>query len=358
MKFTGVTVSLALTGMASAAALPPLIPGAGGLTSGLGGLGGLGGNAGDSDGSNGELQGSNVLDGVLGGSVKRQLKSAGLPDVAGLAGGPSGIIGALGAGSQDPSQGPLGGLLGGIPGLEQSQLETAQPVANGAGSSLDGATGIAGSAAGTAETTSQGAADTAEHTVTGMDPVKRQLESLGLPGTGSLDRTIGGITGGVTGGSTGGILKRQLKSLGLPGTDSLDRTIGGVTGGVTGGIVKRVISPMQPVTDAVGTSLNGATGSIGSAVVTAESTSSGVVGTVESGLANAGPVEKRQFGNLPATTSQTGSDVMAGLSGNPSGLYGALANLQTLVNAGEISPSDISDMPEAVQQVIANLAVA
>lgn len=278
MKFTGVTVSLALTGMASAAALPPLIPGAGGLTSGLGGLGGLGGNAGDSDGSNGELQGSNVLDGVLGGSVKRQLKSAGLPDVAGLAGGPSGIIGALGAGSQDPSQGPLGGLLGGIPGLEQSQLETAQPVANGAGSSLDGATGIAGSATGTAE-----------HTVTGMDPVKRQLESLGLPGTGSLDRTIGGITGGVTGGSTGGILKRQLKSLGLPGTDSLDRTIGGVTGGVTGGIVKRVISPMQPVTDAVGTSLNGATGSIGSAVVTAESTSSGVVGTVESGLANAGP---------------------------------------------------------------------
>jgi hypothetical protein len=43
---------------------------------------------------------------------------------------------------------------------------------------------------------------------------------------------------------------------------------------------------------------------------------------------------------------------------DPSGIYGALANLQMLVNAGKISPSDISNMPAAVQRVIANLAVA
>jgi hypothetical protein len=49
---------------------------------------------------------------------------------------------------------------------------------------------------------------------------------------------------------------------------------------------------------------------------------------------------------------------LANFSADPSGIYGALANLQMLVNAGEISPSDISNMPAAVQRVIANLAVA
>lgn len=43
---------------------------------------------------------------------------------------------------------------------------------------------------------------------------------------------------------------------------------------------------------------------------------------------------------------------------DPSGIYGALANLKMIVDAGQLSPSDISNLPAAVQRVIANLAVA
>ena len=43
---------------------------------------------------------------------------------------------------------------------------------------------------------------------------------------------------------------------------------------------------------------------------------------------------------------------------DPSGIYGALANLKTIFDAGQLSPSDISNLPAAVQRVIANLAVA
>jgi hypothetical protein len=43
---------------------------------------------------------------------------------------------------------------------------------------------------------------------------------------------------------------------------------------------------------------------------------------------------------------------------DPSGIYGALANLQMIVAAGKLNPSDINDPTGAVQRVIANLAVA
>lgn len=46
------------------------------------------------------------------------------------------------------------------------------------------------------------------------------------------------------------------------------------------------------------------------------------------------------------------------LLSDPSGIYGALANLQMIVAAGKLNPSDINDPTGAVQRVIANLAVA
>ncbi|KAJ5493064.1 hypothetical protein N7539_001810 [Penicillium diatomitis] len=352
MKFTGVAVSLALTGMASAAALPPMIPGTGSLTGSLYSLGsGAGG-----------LQGASAAEGVLGGIGKREPGTAGLPGAESLIGGlgglggaggglqgANGLIGGLGRPStgglndrasdtsdvvgeaSNKSRGEKGqGAIGGtpIPGLPKRQLAAAQPVTNGAGSSLNGATGTAGSAVGTGESTGQGAAGTAEQMVANAGHLKPRSDVLGLLGTKSLGGAgdvIGGLTKGFTGGS--GITERQLDA-------------------------------MSPVTEAVGSSMNGVTGTGGSAVGTAESTGASVVGTAESSVSGSGRVVKRQFGNLPATTSQTGSDLMAGVSGNPSGMYGALNNLRTVINAGQITPSDISNMPEAVQRVIANLAVA
>jgi hypothetical protein len=74
---------------------------------------------------------------------------------------------------------------------------------------------------------------------------------------------------------------------------------------------------------------------VGSAAGTAKSTSQGALGTVEStvadvgsgkllptslldlrGIPNLDTAAKRQLGNLPATASQTGTDVLAGLSGS------------------------------------------
>ncbi|GLI73094.1 hypothetical protein PoHVEF18_001304 [Penicillium ochrochloron] len=340
MKFTQFTLSLALTSIVSAAAIPAL-PGADGVVGGL------------------EGAAEGVVAGVAGGHLKRQVFGV------------------------DTIEHDLDNDLA---GHIKRQLEVVRPVTEGVASSLNGGTGILGSAVGTAESTGQGAVGTVESTVAGAAHVKRQL-----PGVDSVKQTLSDTLGNT--------VKRQLEAV-QPATEGVASSLNGGTGilgsavgtaestgqGAVGtvestvagaGHLKRQLEAVQPVTEGVASSLNGGTGIAGSAAGTVESTGQGAVGTVESTLAGVGSgmlrttiipfnirpayhdtAAKRQLGNLPATASQTGTDIMAGLSGNPSGIYGALANLQMLVNAGKISPSDISNMPAAVQRVIANLAVA
>ncbi|KAJ5390261.1 uncharacterized protein N7496_001329 [Penicillium cataractarum] len=312
MKFTGFTLSLALTGMISAAAIPGL-PGA---------------------------------DGVVGG----------------VKGAAEGIV-------TDVAAGHL-----------KRQLEAVRPVTEGVASSLNGGTGIVGSAVGTVESTGQGAVGTVESTVAGATHIKRQFadgdalnlltydDGTGKPTLKNVDNVAGlnlkrqfevvqpvteGVASSLNGGT--GIVGSAVgtaESTGQGAVGTAESTVAGV------GHVKRQLEAVQPVTEAVAGSLNGGTGIAGSAAGTVESTGQGAVGTVESTVAGVGSVAKRQLGNLPATASQTGTDLLAGLSGNPSGIYGALANLQMLIKAGKISPSDISNLPAAFQRIVANLAVA
>jgi hypothetical protein len=333
MKFTQFTLSLALTSMVSAAAIPAL-PGADGV---------LGGLEGAADG---------VVAGVAGGHLKRQLQTLGPVDeeVSNIG---NGLIDHIGTNT-------LGGLkrqLFGVDTIEHDldnnlaphlkrQLEVAQPVTEGVASSLNGGTGIVGSAVGTAESTSQGAVGTIESTVAGAGHVKRQL-----PGVDSVKQTLSDTLGNA--------VKRQLEAV-QPFTESVASSLNGGTGivgsaagtaestgqGAVGtvesivagaGHLKRQLEVVQPVTESVASSLNGGTGIVGSAAGTAESTGQGAVGTVEStvagvgsgmltsrifpfdsDLANHDTAAKRQLGNLPATASQTGTDLMAGLSGSMS----------------------------------------
>lgn len=245
MKFTGFTLSLALTSMVSAAAIPAL-PGTDGVVGGL------------------EGAAEGIVAGVAGGHLRRQ-------------------------------------------------LEVVQPVTEGVASSLNGGTGIVGSAVGTVESTGQGAVGTAESTVSGtLGGVKRQLAAV-QPVTEGVASSLNGGTGIV--GSAVGTAKSAVGSVRH---------------------VKRQLEVAQPVTEGVASSLNGGTGIVGSAVGTAESTGQGAVGTVESFVARVGSgmllsplpfdshltnyytAAKRQLGNLPATASQTGTDLLAGLSGSMS----------------------------------------
>lgn len=143
--------------------------------------------------------------------------------------------------------------------------------------------------------------------------------------------------------------------------------------------MKRQLNAVEPVIEGVASSLNGGTGIIGSAVGTVESTAGGVAGTTEKAIADTiggGLLHARQLGNLPATLEQTINFALIGLSGSmsishrglsfvvthmsldPTGLYGALNNLRTIVSAGDITHEDLNNLPQAVQDVIAHLAVA
>ena len=179
------------------------------------------------------------------------------------------------------------------------------------------------------------------------------VSSTAIPALRGAD-VVGEIEGGVQdilAGVAGGLMKRQLHGLGGSDSAALGDSIGKVThsasmlpvAGVVGtagseiagaGHVKRQLEAVQPVTKGAASSLNGATGIVGSAVGTAESTSQGAVYTFENSVGGVGKstpsttllyrghtanhtaVAKRQFGNLPATAQQTGTDVIAGLSGS------------------------------------------
>jgi len=127
------------------------------------------------------------------------------------------------------------------------------------------------------------------------------------------------------------------------------------------GLKARQLDTLYPVTEATGSSLNGITGLTGSAVGTAESTVSGAAKTAEnvvSNTAGSGLLHERQLGNLPTSLDQTVESALTGLSGNPTGLYGALSHLRTIVNAGDLTHEDLINMPHAIQNVISHLAVA
>lgn len=123
MKFTGFAVSFALAGIVSSAALPT-VPG---LSGSEGAIGGIEGAA------------EGITAGI--GGAKRQL-----------------------AGVQNTAAGLVGGA---VPGVKR-QLEVIQPVTEGVASSLNGGTGVVGSAVGTVESTGGGIAGTAEKSVTGV----------------------------------------------------------------------------------------------------------------------------------------------------------------------------------------------
>ncbi|CAI7601725.1 hypothetical protein N7533_007359 [Penicillium manginii] len=267
MKFTGIAFSLAFAGVVSSAALPPV-----GLP-----------NMSGPEGAIGKLEGQ--AGSIITGAVKRQTQ--GIMDT-------------------------VSEMTNSLHGVKR-QLQYLQPITESVASSMNGGTGVVGSAVGTVETTVGGAAGTAENSVTGvLGAAKRQMHNGDEKVEGPLHEVD--------------VLRRQ--------------------------------DPIQPISEGVASTLNGGAGIVGGAVGTVETTTGGVAGTAENTVANGLAHVKRQFGNLPATMQQTGTDVLAGLSGNPSGIYGALANLQMIVAAGKLNPSDINDPTGAVQRVIANLAVA
>ncbi|KAJ6093189.1 hypothetical protein N7486_008478 [Penicillium sp. IBT 16267x] len=307
MKFTGFTVSVALAGVVSAAALPTL-PG-GSVVSGI---------ENTADGTFGNLKrdGGDAVSGLVYGITG---STNGLTGIAGSAAGTaestsSGLLGTAEStvSGAVPAKRQLGGLLDGaestVGSLKRDAGDALSGLAYGITSSTNGATGIVGSAAGTAESTSSGLVGTAESMVSGAVPAKRQLDSV--------ENTAGGALGDV---------KR-------------DDALTGLAYGIT-------------------SSTNGATGIVGSAAGTAESTSAGLVGTAESMVSGAVPA-KRQLPGAGNIVDASLKNDLAMLSGNPSGLIGALGGLQAALSTGGILPSQITSLPAEMQLVVAYLYTA
>ncbi|KAJ6011265.1 hypothetical protein N7451_002677 [Penicillium sp. IBT 35674x] len=320
MKFTGFTFSVALAGIVSAAALPT-IPG----RTAVGGIE-----------NSPENNAANNVEGTLG-ALKRDGGDA------------------------------VSGLVYGVTGA------------------ANGATGIVGSAAGTAESTSSGLVGTAESTISGAVPAKRQLrtvegavDSLADATIGSLKRDEGdaasGLVYGVTGATNGavGIVgsaagTAESTSSGLVGTAEstvsgavpAKRQVGGVVDEVenTLGFKRDGSDAVSGLVYGVTESTNGATGIVGSAAGTVESTSSGLVGTAESTVAGAVPA-KRQLPGAGNIVKASVQNDLAMLSGNPSGLIGALGGLQAALATGGILPSQISSLPAELQLVVGYLYTA
>ncbi|KAJ5916397.1 hypothetical protein N7504_000412 [Penicillium tannophilum] len=316
MKFTGFTFSVALAGIVSAAALPT-IPG----RTAVGGI---------------ENTAENTAEGALG-ALKRDAGDAASGLVYGVTGatnGATGIIGSAAGTAESTSSGLVGTaestVSGAVPAKRQLRTvegavdsiadatigslkrdggDAASGLVYGVTGATNGATGIVGSAAGTAESTSSGLVGTAESTVSGAVPAKRQDGGV----VGSLEDTLG--------------FKRD-------GGDAVSGLVYGVT-----------------------ETTNGATGIVGSAAGTAESTSSGLVGTAESTVAGAVPA-KRQLPGAGNIVKASVQNDLAMLSGNPSGLIGALGGLQAALATGGILPSQISSLPAELQLVVGYLYTA
>ncbi|KAJ5093388.1 hypothetical protein N7456_009249 [Penicillium angulare] len=325
MKFTGFAVSFALAGAVSAL---PALPGGSAVSGIENTVGSVVGGAlkrGDTDALTGATYGlASNLNGVTG--IAGSLAGTAESTTAGAVGTvEKEVAGVLPAKRQlDGAEGAVGGIEGAVDdtlgGFKRDGADALGGAVYGITSSLNGVTGIAGSVAGTAESTTSGAVGTVEKGVSGIVPAKRQLDGA--------EGAVDGIEGAAE-----GILAGVKRDDG----DALSGAVYGAT-----------------------SSLNGVTGIAGSVAGTAESTTSGAVGTVEQGLANALPA-KRQLGGLGGLGTVVDASLtndLSMLSGNPSGLIGALGGLQVALAKGDITHGQISNIPVEMQHVVAFLYTA
>ncbi|CAI7643266.1 unnamed protein product [Penicillium crustosum] len=275
MKFTGLTVSLALAGLGYSAALP--VP--------------------------------NNAEGTVPG-----IESA----VGGLTGAAAGFVA--------PITSTAGGLAGAIKRDGTAPLgETVKSVP----SLANGAVAIAGGAVGTGESLVSGVAGTAENAVPGASPaakpIIKETKAGGLTGAVKRDETVPslansavGIAGSAVGTAenavSGAAAKRQLNN------DLIGSTLGSAipaiiketkAGGLTGAVKRDETVPGLA---------NSAVGIAGSAVGTGESLASGVAGTAENAVSDA--AAKRQLNNdvigstlgsaIPAIIQETKAGGLAG----------------------------------------------
>ncbi|KAJ5648341.1 hypothetical protein N7490_004713 [Penicillium lividum] len=275
-----------------------------------------------------------------------------------------------------PGGSAVGGVVntvtGALSGLKRDGGDALSGAAYGVSGTLNGVTGIAGSAAGTAESTSAGAVGTVEHTVTGVAPTKRQVGGLMNTVKGATSDVIGGVTAGLKrdgGDAVSGAVYGATSSLnGVTGiAGSAAGTVESTSSGAVG-TVEHTVSGAVPTKrdggDAVSgavygatSSLNGVTGIAGSLAGTGESTTSGAVGTVEHEVAGITP-SKRQLPGAGQVVDASIKNDLGMLSGNPSGLIGALGGLQAALSTGGILPSQISTLPAEMQLVVAYLYTA
>ncbi|KAJ5594748.1 uncharacterized protein N7459_000956 [Penicillium hispanicum] len=193
---------------------------------------------------------------------------------------------------------------------------------------------------------------------------------------------------------------------GIPGASGAVAGLEGAAKGTLAGLASREIKrgegdALAGATEGVASSLNGVTGIAGSAAGTVESTTSNAAYTGENLVSGAVPVHKHRdmsgvTGNtvpslgsgalgsvagtaghaVPETSGATGGLVkrilpgagnvakasvendLAMLSGNPSGLIGALGGLHSALASHEITSGQIAALPTALQEVVAYLYTA
>ncbi|KAJ5953160.1 hypothetical protein N7454_000056 [Penicillium verhagenii] len=351
MKFSGFSVSLALASALSVSALPTL-PGRTDLSA-LPGRTAVGDVANSADGTAAGMKRRDGGD-ALGGAVYGVTGSTnGLVGIVGSAAGTgesasagavgtaeSTVAGVVPAKREVPGLTALNGVTGGsavgdVEGMAEGTVSRVKRDGSsdavggavyGVTGSTNGIVGVVGSAAGTGESASAGAVGTVESTVAGVVPAKREVPGL----TG-----LNGVPSGTAVGDVEGMAEGTVASVKRDGsTDALTGTVYGVT-----------------------ESTNGLVGIVGSAAGTGESTSAGAVGTVESTVAGVVPA-KRQLPGLGNVVDASVQNDLGMLTGNPSGLIGALAGLQTALSTGNILPSQISSLPVEFEYVVEFLYTA
>lgn len=129
------------------------------------------------------------------------------------------------------------------------------------------------------------------------------------------------------------------------------------------GVKARQLDILRPVTEATGSAVGTVESTVGgtftgSLQINCMLTYFSALKSRQDDIPIADVLHERQLGNLPASLDQTIQFALVGLSGNPTGLYGALNNLRTIVNAGDISHENLTNMPQAIQDVIAHLSTA
>lgn len=128
------------------------------------------------------------------------------------------------------------------------------------------------------------------------------------------------------------------------------------------------------MTEGVGSSLNGATGIVGNVAGSGDSTVGGLAGTAEKtvpgttggGVLAGGLLGARQLGNIDSAlgglSRSTSLHIQPSFRSlltdlDPNGLLGALGNLGNLVSTGGLSHEDLTNLPQAIQDVIGHLHI-